>query len=135
MYVRELRKFPEESIFMQVTVDEKGYIQVLPEYEEQYDKIFGNLELIKYELEYRAVDKIIWAKDYLGYIEYAYLSLYDECIFDENLNDENKVCEKYGLTDARAVYYAFKKIGRIRYDDDFISLKEALLNRSNKFNK
>lgn len=112
-YEKEFDEVSKKALFLQVTDFAKGYFQVLPEYEEEFERVFGD-EYIKY-VDSPALDKVAWDEPYEGYTEYAYLSLYDFGVLDKKsfLYSEEHDGEVW---DMRAIYYAFKKMGRVVHD-------------------
>ena len=112
-YEKEFDEVSKKALFLQVTDFAKGYFQVRPEYEEEFERVFGD-EYIKY-VDSPALDKVAWDEPYEGYTEYAYLSLYDSGVFDKKsfLYSEEHDGEVW---DMRAIYYAFKKMGRVVHD-------------------
>ena len=123
-----LAHFPKDTIFMQVTDFLKGYIEVLPEYEKECDLLVEHFRLRKYGDGW-AIDKEVGNDCYNRYIEYAYLALYDLNIFDECLEDKNgfQIEDNSCMYDRinRALYYAFRENGLIRYSKMFLHLRES----------
>lgn len=111
-YEEVLEEFPAEAIFMYVASFDKGYIQVLPEYEEKYKQAFDILGLHRYENE-MAIDKCVGDKWFEGYIEYAYLPLY-ECHISVEKTDELDLLG-LGHRIERAAYNAFAKAKLIKF--------------------
>ena len=123
-YKNGLSQFPKGSIFLQVTDMHKGYIFVLPEFEKTFKNVFKEeyMALNRYVNE-KPIDKIVGEREYVGYIEYAYLPLYDCEIFDNNQNIQKRTCrrckkvQKYEiLWKERQIFYAFKSLDLIVYD-------------------
>ena len=131
-YENRLMKFPKGAIFMQVTDWLKGYIYVLPEYEDLFIREFKDLaeEMLRYDCE-KPIDKCIDNADYDGYVQYAYLSLYDSDIFDDNLGDENRTCRRCKMARKQSeedwelipIFYAFRSLDLVVYDKLFLYLK------------
>lgn len=127
-YEAGLAKFAKDSIFLQVTDMQKGYIHVLPDYEEQYKELFGEVKLRRYEDSF-PVDKMAGDGCYANYVEYAYLALYDQYVFDDELLEDKKRnckdCQRARVQGfrERAIYHAFKKLGLVKYNKTFLYLK------------
>ena len=120
-----LKQFPKGAIFMLVNYEEKGAIYVLPEYEELAKQLFGD-EFLQYmwrlegeEAMGEYIDKSVIA----GYIEYAYIDFGETELFYGAFDDKHRTCSRckeaqdFGGIRAITIYYAFKSLGILMFDD------------------